>query len=83
MVESKGGSDDKNLPTIQEIQVQSLGRVESLKKGMATHSSFLTWRILWTEEPGGLEPMVSKESDMTEELTQKSKHRMFNIMSEL
>ena len=54
MVESKGGSDDKNLPTIQEIQVQSLGRVDSLKKGMATHSSFLTWRILWTEEPGGL-----------------------------
>ena len=43
---------------------------------MTIHSSILTWRILWTEEPGGLEPMVSKESDMTEELTQKSKQNV-------
>ena len=63
--------------------VQDLGPEDPLEKEMTTHSSILTWRILWTEEPGGLEPMVSKESDMTEELTQKSKHRMFNTMSEL
>ena len=44
----------KNLPAIQETQVPSLGWENSMKKGMATHSSILAWRILWTEEPGGL-----------------------------
>ena len=44
----------KNLPAIQETQVQSVGREDPLGKGMATHSSILTWRISWTEEPGGL-----------------------------
>ena len=42
----------KNLPAIQEIWVQSLGQEEPLEKGMATLSSILAWRILWTEEPG-------------------------------
>ena len=50
---------------------------------MTTHSSILAWRIPWAEEPGGLEPMVSKELVMTEELTRKSKHRMLKTMSEL
>ena len=45
----------KNLPAIAETQVQSLGQEDSLEKGMATHSSILTWRIPWTEEPGGLQ----------------------------
>ena len=45
----------KNLPATQEMQVQLLGWEESLEKGMATHSSILAWRILWTEEPGGLQ----------------------------
>ena len=44
----------KNLPTMQETQVQSLGQEDPLEKGMATHSSILAWRILWMEEPGGL-----------------------------
>ena len=44
----------KNLPAVQETQVQSLGWEDSLEKGMATHSSILTWRIPWTEEPSGL-----------------------------
>jgi len=44
----------KNLPTMQETQVWSLGQEDSLEKGMATHSSILVWRIPWTEEPGGL-----------------------------
>ena len=44
----------KNLLAMQETQVQSLGRENSLEKEMATHSSILTWRIPWTEEPGGL-----------------------------
>ena len=44
----------KNLPAVQETQVPSLGREDHLEKGIATHSSILTWRIPWTEEPGGL-----------------------------
>ena len=35
----------KNLPAMQEIWVQSLGRENPLEKGMATHSSILAWRI--------------------------------------
>ena len=42
------------------------GWKDSLEKGMATHSSNLTWRIPWTEEPGGLQSMSQKESDTTE-----------------
>ena len=43
----------KNLPAIQETQIQSLGQKDPLEKGMATHSSIVTQRIPWTEEPGG------------------------------
>ena len=39
----------------QEMQVQSLGQEDPLEEGMATHSSILAWRILWTEEPDGLQ----------------------------
>ena len=35
------------------MQVRSLGQENSLEEGMATHSSILAWRILWTQEPGG------------------------------
>ena len=38
----------------QEIQILSLGWEDALEKEMATHSSILAWKILWTEEPGGL-----------------------------
>ena len=41
----------KNLPAMQETQVQSLGREDPLEKEMATHFSILAWRIPWTEEP--------------------------------
>ena len=44
----------KNLLAMWEIYIQSLGWEDALEKGMATHSSILAWRILWTEEPGGL-----------------------------
>ena len=40
--------------------VQSLGQEDSLEKEMATHSSILAWKIPWTEEPGGLQPMGHK-----------------------
>ena len=36
------------------------GQEDSLEEGMATHSSILAWRILWTEEPGGLQSTVSQ-----------------------
>ena len=47
----------KNLPTIQEIQVQSPGWDDPLEKGIAAHSSIYAWRIPRTEKPGGLQPM--------------------------
>ena len=50
----------KNLPAMQETWVQSLGQKNPLEKGMATHSSILAWRILWTEETGGLQSMGSQ-----------------------
>ena len=49
----------KNPSALQETQVQSLGLENPLEKGMATHSSLLAWKILWTEEPGGLQSMES------------------------
>ena len=48
----------KNLPAIQ-IQVQSLGWEDPLEKEMATHSSIPAWKILGTEEPGGLQCFYS------------------------
>ena len=44
----------KNLPAVQETQVPSLGREDSLETEMATHSSVVTWRIPWTEVPDRL-----------------------------
>ena len=45
----------KNLPTMHETQVESLGEEDALEKGMETHASILAWRTPWTEEPGGLQ----------------------------
>ena len=57
----------KNLPEMQETQVQSQGREDPLEKGMAIHSTVLAWRILWTEEPGGLQSIEDcKELNLTE-----------------
>ena len=50
----------KNLPAVQETQVQSLGREDPLEKGLATHSSILAWRVPWSEESGGLQSMGSQ-----------------------
>ena len=44
----------KNLPAVQETQVQSLGKEDPLEKGITTHSRILAWIIPWTEEPGRL-----------------------------
>ena len=47
----------KRLSTMRETWVQSLGWQDLLEKEMATHSSTLAWKILWTEEPGRLQSM--------------------------
>ena len=47
----------KNLPAMQETRVQALSQEDPLEEGMASHSSILAWRILWTEEPGRLQSM--------------------------
>ena len=44
----------KNLSTVWETWVRSLGWDDPLEEGMATHSSILAWITPWTEEPGGL-----------------------------
>ena len=53
---------------IQKTQVQSLGGEGPPEKGMATHSSILTWKIPWIEESGGYSPWGHKELDKTEQL---------------
>ena len=45
----------KNLPAMQETEVQSLGQEDPLEKEMATQSSIFAWRIPWTGEPGRLQ----------------------------
>ena len=58
-----GGSEVKNPSAMQEpqeMQVRSLGREDPLEEGMATHSSILTWRSPWTEEPDGLQSTGSQ-----------------------
>ena len=71
-----GGSVVKNLPTMQEMWVRSLGREDPLEKEMATHPSILAWEIPWTEEPGRLlstgsqqvrHDLVTKQQQQTED----------------
>ena len=52
----------KNLPAIQEIQIQSMGQEDPLEKEMATHSSILAWELPWTEKPGSYNSWGHKES---------------------
>ena len=55
----------KNLPATQETQVRFLGQEDLLEKEVAIHSSILAWKILWTEELGGLQSMGLQELDTT------------------
>ena len=48
---------------MQVTWVQSLDQEDLMEKEMATHSSVLAWRILWTEEPGGLQSMGSQRME--------------------
>ena len=61
-----GGSVVKNPSASAGDSGSSPGWEDPLKKGMATHSSILAWRVSWTEELGGLQSVRSqKESDTT------------------
>ena len=53
----------KNLPSVQETRINSLGQEDPLEKGMATHSSILAWSIPWTEDPCRLQSMGLQKSD--------------------
>ena len=54
-----------NTGKTKDMGVQSLGWGDPLQEGMATHSSILAWRILWTEELGGLQS-IGSQRDRTE-----------------
>ena len=60
-----GGTVVKNpsaVQVMQETRVRSLGWEDPLEEGMTTHFSALTWRIPWTEEPGGLQSLGSQRA---------------------
>ena len=50
----------RNLPVMQETQLQSLSQEDPQEKEVATHTRILAWRIPWTEEPCGLQAMGSQ-----------------------
>ena len=53
----------KNLSAMRETRVPSLGGEGPLEKEMVIHSSILAWEISWTEKPGGLQSLMSQESN--------------------
>ena len=63
----------KNPPTkareLRDLRVQSLGWEDPLEEGMATHSSILAWRILWTEDSGGLQSLGSQSRTRLKQLS--------------
>ena len=59
----------KHLSAMQETWVRSLGWEDPLEKEMAAHSSTLAWKIPWTEEPGGLQPMGSQSQTQLSDST--------------
>ena len=67
------GSMVKNLPSMQEMQVRSLGWEDPLEEGMATHSTILAWRIPGTEKQQAIVHSL-KESDMTEATDARAEH---------
>ena len=50
----------KNPPAMPETLVQFLGQEDPLEEGISTHSSILAWKMLWKEEPGGLQSIGSQ-----------------------
>ena len=71
----------KNLLSMQQTQVRSLGQEDPLEKGMATHSSILAWRIPWTEEPGRLQSMGSQsQTQLSNKHTSKYQFPQNSVM---
>ena len=70
----------KNLPAMQEIQVQSRGWEDPLEKEMATHSSVLAWRIPGTAEPGGLLSMGSHRVGRLKRLSSSSSSSQYSCL---
>ena len=66
-----GDSVVKDPPAMQETWVQPLGQEGPLEEGMATHFSFLAWRVPWTE-PGRLQSMGSQRVGQDEQLNLKN-----------
>ena len=64
----------KNLPTMEETRIRSLGQEDPLEKEMAIRSSILAWEIPWTEEPGGLQSMGSQKSRTSLRLNNNSRY---------
>ena len=64
----------KNLPAKHETWVWFLGWEDTLEKEMATHSSILSWRIPWTNKPGGLQSMGSQRVNHDKWLSLFKKH---------
>ena len=69
----------KRLLTMRETWVQFLGQEDLLEKEMAAHSSTLTWRIPWTEEPRGLQSMGWQR--VGHDWVTSLKHSMLNSVS--
>ena len=59
----------KNLPSIQETRVRSLGWEDPLEEVMVIHSGILAWRIQWTEEPGRLVHRIAKRQTQLKQLS--------------
>ena len=68
-----GDSLVKNLPSVQDTQVRSLGWEDPVKVEKATHPSILAWKTPWTEEPEGLQPKDSQRGgrDLTTQQQQQ------------
>ena len=77
---SPGAQMVKNLPSMWETQVQSLGQDDLLEKGMATHSNILAWRTPCTEESGGLHSMDHKDLNTTEWLSLHLTHIKISVI---
>ena len=76
----------KNLPAMQETQVQSMGQKDPLEKEMATYYRILAWRIPWTEEPGRLQFTGSQRMSWMQLSThakKKKKKAYSNLLQQL
>ena len=62
----------------QETRILSLDQKDPLDEEMATSSNILAWKIPWTEEPGGIQSVGSKESDKTEGMEHVCKKLMYD-----